>query len=157
MRISDWSSDLCSSDLVVQCSGPGPRVSCRSGFSRELFGSGQEELAAEAAPTKATLVAEVVELQRQLEFLAAQQRHRRLQVVALLAGHAQLVAVDLAVDLELGVLDRGLDLLRQFARDALAHGDLLVRACQVGLDVQELQDAPLDLPRPQPRAQEEGQ
>src|SRR3546814_6660752 len=92
------------------------------------------------------------ELQRQLEFLAAQQRHHRLQVVALLAGDAQLVAVDLAVDLELGVLDCALDLLRQLALDALAHGDLLPRAGEVGLDVAELQAARVDLPRRQSRA-----
>src|SRR3546814_11965243 len=112
MRISDWSSDVCSSDLegfeqrlrrggvaehvahlapgdhglgertqvqaddgaldpaagvgdgVVQCSGPGSRVSCRSGFSRELLCSGQEVLAAKSAPTYAQLVAAIVELQR---------------------------------------------------------------------------------------------
>src|SRR5690606_15079911 len=101
-------------------------------------------------------VAEVVELQRQLELLPAQQRHRRLQVVALLAGDAQLVAVDLRIHLQLGVLERGLDLLRQFALDALLDGDLLARAGQGGLDVAELQAARVDLPRHQPRAQDVG-
>src|SRR5690606_10808163 len=64
-------------------------------------------------------VAEVVELQRQLELGALEQRDRGLQVVALLAVDAQLVAVDLAVDLELGVLQRRLDLLGELALDAL--------------------------------------
>src|SRR3546814_12187168 len=94
-------------------------------------------------------------MQRQLEFLAAQQRHHRLQVVALFAGDAQLVAVDLAVDLELGVLDCALDLLRQLALDALAHGDLLPRAGEVGLDVAELPEARVELPRRQSTAQED--
>src|SRR3546814_5363250 len=103
--------------------------SCGSGFSRELFGSGRESSRLKPLPQACRSkrsVAEVVELKRQLEFLAAQQRHHRLQVVALLAGDAQLVAFDLAVDLELGVLDRALDLLRQLALDALAHGDLQI-------------------------------
>src|SRR5690606_9365813 len=101
-------------------------------------------------------VTEVVELQRQLEVLAAQQRHRGLQVVALLAGHAQLVAVDLAVDLELGVLELALDLLGQLALDALAHRDLLPCAGDVGVDVAELQAARVDLPRDQAGAQDVG-
>src|SRR5690606_18481328 len=92
-------------------------------------------------------VTEIVELQRKLELLAAQQRHRGLQVVALLAVDAQLVAIDLGVDLELGVLELALDLLGQFALDALAHRHLLPRAGDVGVDFAELQAACVDLPR----------
>src|SRR5690606_14044083 len=109
-----------------------------------------------ASGSKASSVTEVVELQRQAEVLTAQQRDRSLQVVALLAGHAQLVAVDLAVDLEPGFLELALDLLRQLAVDALAHRDLLPRAGHVGLDVAELQAAGVDLPRDQARAQDVG-
>ena len=64
-------------------------------------------------------VAEVFELQRQFVVAFLQQRHRHLQVVALLAGDAQLVAVDLRFDLQLGVLDGGHDLLGQLLLDAL--------------------------------------
>src|SRR3546814_4415553 len=48
---------------------------------------------------EARLIPEVVELQRKLHVGLAQHRHRRLQVVALLAADAQLVAVDLRLDL----------------------------------------------------------
>src|SRR3546814_190756 len=54
------------------------------------------------------------------------------------------------------VLDCALDLLRQLALDALAHGDLLPRAGEVGLDVAELQAARVDLPCRQSRAQDVG-
>lgn len=41
------------------------------------------------------LVAEVIELQRQLDIRFAQQCHRLLQVIPLLAGHADLIALNL--------------------------------------------------------------
>src|SRR3546814_6068553 len=41
-------------DGVVQCSGPGSRVSCRSGFSRELFLAGAEKLAAKSRSEEPT-------------------------------------------------------------------------------------------------------
>src|SRR5690606_27448014 len=101
-------------------------------------------------------VAEVVELQRDAEVGLAQQRDGVLQVVALLAVDPQLVAVDLAVDLELGVLERGLDLLGRLALDALLDGDLLPRAGQVGLHVAELQAADVDAARGQPLLEDVG-
>src|SRR5690606_10704328 len=82
--------------------------------------------------------------------------HRRLQVVALLAGDAQLVAVDLGVDLQLGGLDLVADLLRHLALDALLHGDLLARAGEVAFHVAELEAAGIDLPRRQACAQDVG-
>src|SRR5690606_32760067 len=105
---------------------------------------------------RAGLIAEVVELQRAVELAALEQRDRRLQVVALLAVDAQLVAVDLAVDLELGFLQRGLELLCQLAFDALLDADLLARAGQVGLDVPELQAAGVYAARDQPGPQDVG-
>src|SRR5690606_27570975 len=58
-------------------------------------------------------VAEVLELQRLFEVALLQQRHHFLQVIALFAIDAQLVAVDLGIDLDLGLLDPGGDLLGQ--------------------------------------------
>src|SRR5690606_419507 len=89
-------------------------------------------------------VTEVLELQRDAEIALAQQGDGLLQVVALLAVDPQLLAVDLAVDLELGVLVRGMDLLGRLALDVLPDGDLLPRAGQVGLDVAEFQAADVD-------------
>src|SRR3546814_15397096 len=53
MRMSDWSSDVCSSDLEEWGVASSVLILCRSGFSRELFPGGRttQELAAEAAPT----------------------------------------------------------------------------------------------------------
>src|SRR6218665_2866491 len=66
-------------------------------------------------------IAEVVERQRHIGHLLADQGHRGLQVVALGAGHAHLVFLDRALDLELAVLEQLLDLPGQFASDAAAH------------------------------------
>ena len=60
------------------------------------------------------------------------------------------------VDLELGVLDRGLDLLGELALDALLHRDLLARAGEVGLDIAEFQAAHVDAARDQAGAQDVG-
>src|SRR5690606_362308 len=94
-------------------------------------------------------VTEVLELQRQVEVGLAQQGDGFLQVVALLAVDPQLVAVDLAVDLELGLLQRGLDLLGHVALDALLDRNLLPRAGQVGFHVAEFQAADVDAARGQ--------
>src|SRR5690606_28539942 len=117
--------------------------------------------ASSSAPSSAGLpasksVTEVLELQRDAEIALAQQGDGLLQVVALLAVDPQLLAVDLAVDLELGVLERGLDLLGRLALDALPDGDLLPRAGQVGLDVAELQAADVDAARGHALAQDVG-
>src|SRR3954470_9495890 len=57
-------------------------------------------------PAFGASIAEIVELQRPLELALAQERHRELEIIPFLAADAQLVAVDLRLDLEL----RGLDL-----------------------------------------------
>ena len=101
-------------------------------------------------------IAEIVELQRQFEVALAQQRHRVLQVVALLAVDPQLVAVDLGIDLELGFLDRRGDLLGQLLLDALLHGDLLPGPGQVGFHLAFLQAAHVDATRDQARAEDVG-
>src|SRR5687767_6118545 len=101
------------------------------------------------------LIAEIVELQRDLELLhPAQQRHRELQVVALLAGHAQLLALDLGLDLELRALDRRDDLLRDGLLDALLDRDLLLRAREVDLGLADVHRADVDAPRGEPAAQD---
>src|SRR5690606_38529437 len=65
-------------------------------------------------------VAEVVELQRHAELMGTQQGNRLLQVIALLAGHPDLLALDGRLHLELGILDMRDDLLGQLLVDALA-------------------------------------
>ncbi len=77
------------------------------------------------------LVAEVFELQRQLNAALAQHGDRGLQVIALLAAYAQLVVIDLAVHLELGVLERGDQLLGRRLLDALLDRDDASRLGQV--------------------------
>ncbi|KAG1255173.1 hypothetical protein G6F68_010500 [Rhizopus microsporus] len=98
-------------------------------------------------------VAEVVELQRQLELAGLEHGNGVLQVVALLALHAQLVAVDLAFHLQLGVLQCSGDLLGDLLLDALLDGDLLPGLGQVGLDVAEFQAEHVDAARGQAGAQ----
>ncbi len=105
-------------------------------------------------PRRSRSIPEIVELQRDLKLGLAQQRHRLLQVVALLAADPQLVAVDLGLDLELGLLERGDDLLRQFLLDALLDGDLLARTGQVHLGLGRLQAADVDAAGNQARAQD---
>src|SRR5690606_30503064 len=69
--------------------------------------------------------AEVHELERDVEIRALQQRDRRLQVVAALRLHAQLVALDLALDALRGLVADDLrDLLRVVAADALLDAGL---------------------------------
>ena len=87
--------------------------------------------AAWTRPEARVSVAEILELQRQVDVGLLQQRDRGLQVIALLAGDAQLVAVDLRFDLELGGLDGGDEFLGHGLFDALLDGDLLARAAQV--------------------------
>ena len=60
------------------------------------------------------------------------------------------------IDFQFGVLERGLDFLRQFAFDALLHGDLLARAGKVGIDVAKLQATHVDFSRNQACTQDVG-
>src|SRR5579883_1469474 len=70
-------------------------------------------------------VAEVVELQRQIELRAAQQLDRGLQVVALLAGDPHLLALNAGLHLELRVLDETRDLPAGLRIDPLLEEHLL--------------------------------
>ena len=70
------------------------------------------------------LVAEVVELQRDLKVLTLEQTHHFLKVVALLAGDTNGVALGLAAD-SLGTffLDQSVDLASLVGRDSYLDGD----------------------------------
>src|SRR5664279_2453372 len=71
-------------------------------------------------------IAEVVERERLGGDFLANQRHRRLQVVALGAGDAHRVALDRGLHLELALLHRGLQLLRGLGTDATLDDDHLL-------------------------------
>src|SRR6185437_3669704 len=85
-------------------------------------------LAPSARKVRAVLVAEILELQRNLGALA-QQGDGRLELIALLAGHAQLIAADLRLYLQLGVFQARHEFLRLGCLDALldAHGAARLR------------------------------
>ncbi|CAM5181356.1 hypothetical protein CDEN61S_03062 [Castellaniella denitrificans] len=70
-------------------------------------------------------------------------------------GHAQLVAVDLGLDLDLGLLHGG-DELRHGLLDALADGDLLAGAAQVFQRLGLVHAAHVDAARRQASAQDVG-
>src|SRR5690606_24309476 len=99
-------------------------------------------------------VTEVPELQGQAEVGPAQQGDGLLQLVAFLAVDAQLVAVDLAVHPEPGVLEHGLDLPGRLPLDALPDRGILPRRGQAGLHRAELQAADVDAARGQALAQD---
>src|SRR3546814_13839173 len=101
MRISDWSSDVCSSDLT----------SFRVSKSDRL------------------LVAHVFELQRQFELTALEQGHYRLQVITLLAADAHIVAVDLRFDFDFRLLDCGDALFGNFLFVSLLYGEAPQNVC----------------------------
>src|SRR6478735_9129976 len=114
----------------------GAYVACRGGFACHAGG-----------PARSALVAEV---QRDVEVGLAQHPLDGLEVVARLARHAQLVALDLALD-ALGplVADQLVDLLRVLLRDALLEGRvevvLLAREARTGLRHVEVLEADLAL------------
>src|SRR5215469_6410584 len=65
------------------------------------------------------LIAEIQILQRLRDLEAAHELDRSLQIVALLAGDAQFVALDRGLHLEFRILDRAHDALGGFGADAL--------------------------------------
>src|SRR5687767_4494748 len=75
--------------------------------------------------TSRSAVAVVVELERDPEILVPQQGDDLLQIIARLAGDADLVLVDRGLDLQLRVLDQAHDLLGLLDGDPLLEGDLL--------------------------------
>src|ERR1700682_160614 len=87
----------------------------------------------------AALVPEVVELEWHAELAGAQERDHRLQLVAALAGDAQLLALNGGLRLQLAVLDAVLELARHFRVDALAQRDLLLGLGEIRLRFLDLQ------------------
>ena len=85
---------------------------------------GQQRLAASIVRMRS--VPEVGERERQVGDFLADQRHRRLQVVALGAGDAHRVALDRGLHLQLALLDQRLDLLRGVAVDAALDAQRLL-------------------------------
>ena len=81
-----------------------------------------------------SLVAEVVELQRNLKVLTLEQTHHFLKIVALLAGDTNGVALGLAAD-SLGTffLDQSVDLASLVGRDADLDGDHQANRVMTGL------------------------
>jgi hypothetical protein len=72
------------------------------------------------------LVPEVVELQREVGNRLLDERDRALQLVAFASGHADGLALDGTLDLQLAILENAHDLLRQLLLDAFADGDHLL-------------------------------
>src|SRR5205807_10641718 len=91
-----------------------------------------------------TSVAEIVELQRAVELGAAQQRDRRLQLVALLAGDPYLLALQARLHLELRVLDGAHDLASRLLVDAVPQRHFLVRGRERRLRFLHLETAEID-------------
>src|SRR5262245_47406401 len=81
------------------------------------------------------LGAVVRELQRDAQVLLSQHGDHLLQVVLVLAGHADLVFLDGGLDLQLGVLDHPHDLPCFLDRNPLLQANLLPQhAAAAGLD-----------------------
>src|SRR6478752_8028635 len=91
-----------------------------------------------AARSRAS-VTEIIELQRDVQFRAAQQRHRLLQVITLLARDAHLVALQARLHLEPGILDEARDLLAGFLVDAMLEYYFLLRRGEFGLRLLDVQ------------------
>src|SRR6516164_7371047 len=89
-------------------------------------------------------VAEVRELQRHVELCPAQQCNRRLQVIALLAADAYLVALDARLDLELRVLHQPRDVAAGVGIDAVAQHHFLLRSRERGVRLLDLQAGKID-------------
>src|SRR5436190_7703205 len=95
------SSSWCASDRR-----PVAGQAWRAPRRRRLFApTWRAAMNADSGSCRAILVAEVGELQRQVEVLLLEQLDRALQLVAYLAGDAHLLALNLRLHLELGILD----------------------------------------------------
>src|SRR5579862_7279947 len=80
-------------------------ASRRWGPGARALSSGSDSHDQERRPIRPASVPEIHELQRLLELEGADARHDGLQVIALLAGDAELIALDRGLHLELAVLD----------------------------------------------------
>src|SRR5215469_13486649 len=115
-------------------------LNCASSSQQRMNAAqNQPTIAGAVACMLAGSVAEVVELQRQIELRAAQQLDGRLQVVALLARHPHLLALDAGLHLELRVLDQARDLPADLGVDPLLEQHLLAGRGEVDLGVLEVQ------------------
>src|SRR5262249_19686006 len=102
----------CHNSLVAPCCPPTP--SAQTVVTRVRVHSISTHTSGETAGS----VSEVRELQRHAEVVLAHLLDRRLQVVALLAGHAELVALHLVLHaFEAEALDELSDLSRLFVVD----------------------------------------
>ena len=87
-------------------------------------------------------IAEVVERQRNVRHVFADQGHGGLQVVALGPGHTHLVLLNGALNFEFALFEQFLNLFGQFALDAVAHlDDLLDLVATHLLDVALVKEA----------------
>src|SRR4029077_14287154 len=89
-------------------------------------------------------VAEVRELQRHVELRCAQQDNRCLQVIALLAADAHLIALNARLPLELGVLHQARDFAAGVGIDTLPQHHFLLRTRERGARLPDLQAREID-------------
>src|SRR5690606_39008905 len=94
------------------------------------FSSSSASIRRSSAETLPGSVAEVRELQRQFHFALLQHLHDLLEVVALLAGHAHLFALNRSLYFDFRFLDELDDLPRGVCIDAVLHDDLLAGLIQ---------------------------
>src|SRR3546814_5870676 len=96
--------------------------------------------------SRSALVAEVLVLQRLLDLQALYKGNGVLQIVALLAGDAQAVALDRRLHLQLAALQLLHDALGEILADALLDGDELAHGVAGGLfRLAEIAGAGIDL------------
>src|SRR5690606_27044085 len=114
---------------------------------------GVDRAAGAAGPGQRS-VAEAGGLQRHVELGTAQESHGFLQVIALLAGNAHLRALDGGLDLALGALDGGDNLLRQRLIDAFAPHHFLLHVLARGIGILHLQALHIDFALGQTQAQD---
>src|SRR5579872_947600 len=118
-------------------------LNCAS-TSQHRTNAAQSQPMSARGPGISASVAEVVELQRQVDLRAAQQLDRRLQIVALLAGDADLLALDAGLDLELRVLDEARYLPAGLGIDALPEEHLLTGRGEVDLGLLDVEAGEVD-------------
>src|ERR1700722_5295100 len=98
------------------------------------------------AETSSMSVPEIFELERHLYIKATQQCDRHVQIVFLLAGDTQFVALDLCIDLELRILDALDNVFRERLIDSLFERDFLLRAAEIDFRIVDFRTANIDVP-----------
>src|ERR1700746_2070077 len=99
-------------------------------------------------------VAEVRELQRHFQLRPAQQRNRRLQVIALLAADAYLLALNARLDLELRVFHQARDLAAGAGVDPVAQHHFLLRTRGRGVRLLDVQTREVDAALGEPQLED---